>query len=276
MRVGPTIGLTVLLMVFLLIGAGSLSAIYFGWFPPKNNDSGATPRIPLLRNEKLVFVSRVDISGSMRAIWDVRDNVTNILKFMVLVDPSNGQVIRDQDIVSKAFAIRLALDMAITVNTLADKVNQAGQFATTIVGLGNIASRIASSLGEVSTVGAIERFTSSVADSSSVASAVCVSLSASSDSASRLTSDPSDQNADFFLTSLGASSLLTASQRAALIYLILSNSLQSLGLSPGPWLQSIYGFVTQGTQPSLSMVSMTFGSYESSQTTNALAVRGAF
>ena len=270
-------GFVVAAAFVLLLLVCSTSGIYLGWrITTDGNSPGTTPKIPLFVDENLVYVSRVKISGNEYSIWDVRDNGTKVLKLMVLVDPPDGKPIRDEEILSKAFAVRLALQSAHLIKSIADKTTQVGQIGATILGLSRIASSTAEYLGQVSTVRDIERFTASVSDGAELAAAVGASLSGSMDSANHLINDPSDQNADLFFANLGASTVLTISQRAALVYLILSDALQALGLSPRPWLQSIYGFVTQGTNPSLSIMSMTFGAYESSQTTDALEVRAAY
>lgn len=273
----PKLGLAVGVAFLLLLLFGGMAGIYFGWqITTHDNEPGTAPKVSLFVNEYLLHVTRVKISGNEYSIWDVRDNSTKALKFMVLVDPSNGKPIHDNEILSKAFAVRLALQSAHVVKSLADRTGQAEQIGTTILGLGGIASYTAEYLGQFSTLRDIDRFTVSVTKGTELAAAVGTSLSGSTDSADGLINDPSDQNADLFFANLGASTILTSSQRAALVYLVLSDALQRLGLSPGSWLQSIYGFLTQGTDPSLSMMSMTFGAYESSQTTGALESRVSF
>jgi hypothetical protein len=261
----------------LLLVVGSMSGIYFGWQITKGESSpGATPRISLFAGEKFTYVSRVKISGNSYSIWDVRDNSTNVLRLMILVDPKDGSPIRTEETLSKAFAIRLALQSAHLIISLSAKANQVVQIGTTVLRLGQIASSTAEYLGQFSTLRDIERFTASVSKGTDLAAAVETSLSGSTDSANHLLNDPSDENADLFFANLGASAVLSVSQRAALVYLVLSDALQVLGLSPGPWLQSVYDLMTQGTNPSLSVMSMTFGAYESSQTASALESRAAF
>jgi hypothetical protein len=260
--------------VFLIIFAGGLGVI-FGIPPNRNSVQEVRPKVSLDPYEALGFATSVKISGVQYSVWDIRDNRTKLFKFMLLANPADGKIVADPKVESKAFSIRLALQCAYVLVALHDRASQAGQVASSLVALGGVASRTAQVLGDSSIANSIDDLTSYVEKGSGSSAAILSVLNGAVPYANQLIADPSDQNADLFMTSLGATALLTYSQQAAFAYLILANALQDIGISCGPWLISFYNLVTGGNRPSLSLMTLTFGDYESSVTMDQLSTRVA-
>lgn len=264
-----------IVFVFLIIFAG-FSGIIFGILPNRNTVQEVPPEVSLAPYEALGFATSVKISGVLYSVWDMRDNRTNLFKFMILANPADGKIVADPKLESKAFSIRLALQCAYVLVALHDRASQAGQVASSLVALGGAASRTAQILGDSSIANSIDDLTSSAEKESAGSAAILSVLNGSVPYANQLIADPSDQNADLFMTSMGATALLTYSQQAAFAYLVLVNALQNIGISPGPWLISFYNLVTGGNKPSLSLMTLTFGDYESSVTRDQLSTRVAY
>jgi hypothetical protein len=246
--------------------------------PPKDN--GARPAVHLFQNEVLVPVTRMSIRGTGYALWDVRDNATHLLKYMILVNPATGAPIVDQNVQSTAFAIRLALQMAYVVRTIANSAQSAQDAAGQLAGLGTVAVYAARAAGEGSLANKMEDFGIQMQEKTGPALALATTLGSDKGAADKLANDPTDQNADMFLINFGATTAETAaagsSQRAAFTCSIITTALQDSSIPINSWLVQIYDFISVGSNPGLSLISATFGAYEASQTTSALNARGVY
>jgi len=260
-----------------LIIVAAFAGMQLGWFVfAGKGNPGTPPKIELRQYEKLVHVSRIRIAGDEYCIWDVRDNRTNALNFMLLVKPGDGTPISDPDLQSRAYSLRLALQTAHVVKSISDGAKIAEDTTTRITNLGALAISVAEISGQRSLARDLRGFVASIGEKTEAALALAASVQGSADYAERLLKDPSEQDADLFMTSLGVSAMLTLSQRAAFVYLLISNALQMMAISPGPWLEMLYGQLTQGANPTIVLVGGTFGAYETSNTSKALAARGVY
>lgn len=264
-------------VLILLILVAAVVGMQLGWLVfMGNGDPGTPPKIQLRQYEEFVHVSRIRIAGDEYGLWDVRDNRTNILYFMLLVKPGDGTRIRDPDLQSRAFSLRLALQTAHVVKSINDGAKTAEDTTARIANLGTLAISVAEISGQRSIARDLRRFGTLIGEKTETALALAASVQGSAEYAEHLIKDPSEQNADLFMTSLGVSAMLTLSQRAALVYLLISNALQAMAISPGPWLEMLYNQLTQGTNPTIGLLGGTFGAYETSNTTKALAARGVY
>lgn len=267
-------GAAILLIIIVIAALGGLAFCIFAC--PFNLDIGAKPNIPLSPNEKPVPFSRVRIGGVSYGLWDIRDNSTSLLKFMVLVNPNDGTVIHDAHTQSEAFAIRLAFLTAYLVKSINDRAQNAQDAAGRLAGLQNAAAFAARYVGQESVADSILKVGTDLQEKTGSAIALAATLDSSKDTANALVRDPSDTNADLFLSNLGLTTAVSSSQRAAFIGFLFSNTLQQANIPVGSWLEQIYESITGGANPSLSLLSATFGTYEASQTTSALESRGEY
>jgi len=264
----------------VLVIGGAAFAIVTGIITvPAPKDNGVKPNIPL-QNEKLVPVARMKVDGNEYALWDVRDSSTNILKFMILADPGTGQLILGSSIQSRAFAIRLALQAAYLVKSINDQAHNAQDAAGQLAALGNVAAYGAEYVGQGAIIEKIRDIGSQMQEKTAPALVLAATLDENKDSVKALTDEPSNRNADLFLTNLGLTAAQAAaagsSQEAAFICFLFSAALQQGSIPIGSWLQQIYDSITGGSNPSLSLLSETFGTYETVQTTSALNARGVY
>jgi len=263
------------LFVLIIIGATAFGGILFEFLTLTNNGSpGAAPKIDRSENEKIVHVSRMKIAGGDYSVWELRDNRTRLLRFMMLVDPVDGRIIRDSEIQRKAFSVRFALQIACLVKSIDDNASRVEEVAANIVRLGNTAIYTAEFVGLKEIAKDLKEFSASIAEKTQIALALAGTVKGSKQYAERLIKDPNEENADIFLASLGASAAVSLSQRAAFVYYIVSSALQQMGSSPGPWLETFYKQVTLETKPTLALLERTFGMYETSVTSTELSAHG--
>jgi len=261
-------------LVGLILFTATIGMI-LGWWVHSSGDPGSPPNIPI-PNEKTAHVLRTRIDGTDCSLWDIRDNRTGVLKFMVSVNPVDGRPIRDLGIQSRIFSVRLALQAAYVVKSIGDEASKVEEIAANIGKLGNVAISIAESAGQNSMAKDLREFSASMGEKTQTALALAATVRGSREYAERMIKDPSEENADLFLASLGASAAVTFSQRAAFVYFIISSALQQIGSSPGPWLEMFYNQVTKGTKPTIALVESTFGAYEASITSTELTARGVY
>jgi hypothetical protein len=273
-------GVCVMVLIIGLVMGGAAFVMVRGLMAiPAAKDNGIEPKIPL-ENEKVVPVARMKIDGNEYALWDVRDNSTNVLKFMILADPGTGQRILDSSIQSRAFAIRLALQAAYLVKSINDQAHNAQDAAGQLAALGKVAAYGAEYVGQGRIIEKIRDIASQMEEKTAPALVLAATLDENKDSAKALTDQPSDRNANLFLTNLGLTAAQAAaagsSQEAAFICFLFSAALRQGSIPIGSWLQQIYDSITGGSNPSLSLLSQTFGTYETAQTTSALNARGVY
>jgi hypothetical protein len=256
-------GAGILILIFLI----TMVQIQFGLFLPRPNGNAVPPNIPLSSSEKPVLGTDVSIAGQEYAIWDIRDANTNMLKFMTVSDPNTGTINGDSNLESHAFAVRIAFQIASDIKSINDF--ESGSSA------GNkISGMIESALVLLTGTGQSGAVVTAIQDTATVTTSLVTIAGSTSDSANNLVSNPSDQNADLFLTKLDMATGVSASQKLVAFSVLISSAFVELHIPTGPLFQTMYEDLTLGTNPSLSVTSATFGALEESQTNDALAARG--
>jgi tetratricopeptide (TPR) repeat protein len=230
---------------------------------------GAEPKIQLLLNEGFAHTFRMVIAGSDYSLWDLRDSRTGLLKFMVLVSPSDGRLVLDPDLQSRGFSLRLALQVAHVVKSINDSAKGTEDKAHNIERLVTLAINLAEMTGQYNVARDLRELAASLRGSFQTASSLATA-DRSAGCAGRLIVDLTEENAEAFMASLGAAA--TVSQRAAYVYCLIRNALLQMGAGPGAWLEDLYDRL-QGSRPTMFVLAATFGKYEASQATMQLARR---
>jgi hypothetical protein len=113
-----------------------------------------------------------------------RDTNTNMLKFIIVSDPNSGTIDRDPSLESRAFAIRLAFQIASDIKSI-NSFEQSGA-ASTVGGM--VASAITFANGGAQTGAAVL----AIQDTTAVATSLVAIAGSTSNSADNLVSNPSD------------------------------------------------------------------------------------
>jgi len=260
-------------MTLAVLVSFSLLSIYFGWLNLVYNETGISPQINLISDEKLMPVSKIGYRGAEYMIWDVRNKDTNALKSMLVVNPSNGTIITNRQQVAEVSAIRLTLQMANTVKTINEQVGRAEQIAQKIGGMIDAAAHIAEAAGQKESSRELRKFSTCISEKTELAFILANIMKSSERQAEALLKDPNESTADRFLTSLSVSTAMSCSERAAFVCFLAITALQDIGLHPSSWIDEVYLRLTLDSQPSLEVLAQTFGMYQANLTDNLLAER---
>lgn len=236
---------------------------------------GKQPQPPLNPDEKTTPGTWVVCWEVRYDIWDVRRPQDNRLVFMVVSDPESGAIIENMSIMSRAYAVRLVIEMANVVQ----EINQASEQAKAIAKLSDMFTEALDVVGLGEELRSeLERAETLVKENAEVAIMLVEVSDSVAEDAENLLSTKSDKAAERFLTELAwtLGSMLDvdfASSREIAMAVLIIESLRMIELPMDQWINTLYYKITNGQTPLLEAFTQTYGQFEVRNTLSHLEQR---
>jgi len=251
-----------MLPIALLVG--TMLAIQFGFFT-MHIISQQVPNIPRLHGEEIAEGTWVVYAGNRYTIWDVTENKQLI--FMAATPSNSLELVRDQEVLSHIFAIRLALHAAEIVNAITSVEQNVQTVQKTLA----TASSMINLMGEREFANELRGIESEISKNTKFLVEISQVLEMSKPYAKTLVEEHTDKAANTFLNFLILSAAVSRSRAATVVVSLMTTSPQ-FGLVSG-WIDSFLLLIDSSLSP-LEALAKTYGALQSSATIQNLRLRG--
>lgn len=258
-------------LIFVIL-AFSLISMYFRLSALPSGDLGPQPKIEIFHGEKLAPVSWIKNRGARYSVWDVRKETDNTLVFMIVCLPENGTLIEDDEVTARVLAVRLALEMARLVQSIAKRTEKADQLVSIIGNVIDNSAWIAELNEQWKVARELRNLGTLFSQKAEVALTLGNVVASSKRQTEHLIRERGDQEAEHFLTTI-ASTGIAWNGRATLMISFVVRALELVGIPPAKWVNALYDKITYGKMPLLEALAQTFGRYETNRMFSQLAAR---